>query len=826
MKTRRKQRETRVHAGRWTALVLLAGIGLALFGCYQGVIGLIDEWCSDLPSIEDTNAFEMSEQSTIVAADYDPDTGEGTVLAELYLENREPLDSLDEISSYVVDGTVATEDERFYQHNGIDIQGIIRAVFVNLAGGQEGASTITQQLVRNTLLSDEATEISIKRKVREMELAIEMEKVYSKDEILLMYLNTINYGDGCYGIQAAAEHYFGVDASDLTIAQAATLIGIPNSPSTYNPYVNADACLSRRNVVLARMLANDVITQEEYEEAIAEGLNVLEEDSDEDDSNGIYRYEYFTTYVRELLLTSEDEGGWGLSTSDLFEGGLTIVTTIDPTMQEYAEEAVATQYASGSVGENQEFALTLVDPNTGYIKAMIGGKDFDEDQFNIATSTSGRPIGSTAKAFTLTDAIEKGINPETTMMNCSASVEVTLDDGTTHTVSNFNSRNYGTLSIADMTAVSSNTGYIRLSVIDSDESGVTPTSIVEMQERLGLTQADLDGTSKLPAVATTTLGVGQANTTEMASAYGTFATGGVYRKATPIIKVIDSDGNTIGTDYSSGVEGEEVLSAEVSYAVTQVLETVITKGTATAAALPSGQEAAGKTGTTDNWHDLWFVGYTPQLSCAVWTGDRSNEDTYSSNTWCQEIWRDLISDCLDGESLEEFEVADSPTYDSDYTGSYGSSSSSSSSGSSSSSSSTNSSSDGETTTDNQESPAASNSSDSSSSNSSDSSGSSSDSSSSSDAGSNSGSNSNSGSDSSSNSGSGSDSSGSTTTPDTGDSSSGSSDSDTSDNSGTTSLASFSTSSRSVSLLNMAAATQDKLFALSPEWIWRRFLLTA
>ena len=802
MKTRRKQRETRVHAGRWTVLIVLAGIALAIFGCYQGFMALVDEWCSDLPSVEDTNALETSEQSTIVAADYDPDTGEGTILAELYLENRDPLDSLDEISTYVVEGTVATEDERFYQHNGVDIQGIIRAVFVNLAGGQEGASTITQQLVRNTLLSDEATEISIKRKVREIELAVEMEKVYSKDEILLMYLNTINYGDGCYGIQAAAEHYFGVDASELTIAQAATLIGIPNSPSTYNPYVDADACLERRNVVLARMLSNGVITQEEYEEAIAEDLGVLEESTDEEDSNGIYRYEYFTTYVRSLLLASEDEGGWGLSTSDLFEGGLTIVTIIDPTMQEYAEEAVATQYASGTVGDSQEFALTLVDPNTGYIKAMIGGEDFDENQFNIATSSTGRAIGSTAKAFTLAVAIEQGIDPETTMMNCDASVEVTLDDGTTHEVNNFGNADYGTLSIADMTAVSSNTGYVRLSVIDSDESGVTPSLIVEMQERLGLTQADLDGTPKLPAVATTTLGVGQANTTEMASAYGTFATGGVYREATPIIKVLDSDGNTIGSDYSSGVEGEEVLSAEVSYAVTQVLESVITSGTAKAAALSSGQEAAGKTGTTDDWHDLWFVGYTPQLSCAVWTGDRSNENTYYSSTWCQEIWRDLISSCLDGQSLEEFEEADSPTYDSDYTGSYSISDSDSDLEDSDT---TEDSPEEDTTTDNQEPTSNS---------------SSSNNNSSSDSG-----NSNSNSDDSSSSNSNSDSSDSTTSPDTESDSSDSSNSGTGNDETANLAALFSTSAYSA-LTDGAITIKNELFALSPEWIWRRFLLVS
>ena len=261
------------------------------------------------------------------------------------------------------------------------------------------------------------------------------------------------------------------------------------------------------------------------------------------------------------------------------------------------------------------------------------------------------------------------------MMNCGGPVNIPNGAGTMD-INNYGNIDYGTMSIADMTAVSSNTGYIRLSVTDSAESGVSPTSIVAMQERLGLTQKDINGTPKLPAVNTTTLGVGQANTTEMASAYGAFATGGTYRQATPIIKIVDKNGNTVGTDYSTGVEGEQVLSAETSYAVTQVLEGVIYKsiGTATAAALPSGQIAAGKTGTTNDWHDLWFVGYTPQLSCAVWTGDRDNEDTYYTDTWCQDIWRDLVSNCLEGQALEDFQTAPDPEYNSTYKGSYGSNS--------------------------------------------------------------------------------------------------------------------------------------------------------
>lgn len=664
MKPRRKQREARAHAGLWTVLIVTVGIGAALFGCYQGGMALVDEWCKDLPDVRDTDAYNLAEKSTIYANDYDEVSGTGTVLAELYLEKREPVE-IDQVSEYVLEGTVATEDVRFYQHGGVDLQGIVRALFVNLAGGQEGASTITQQYVRNTLIADEMTDISLKRKVREMELATELEKIYTKDEILMMYLNTINYGDGCYGIQAAAEHYYSVDASDLTIAQSATLIGIPNSPTMYNPAVNPEASLERRNLVLSRMLTNGVITQEEYNAAKAEDLDLSIKA--EDGQNGIYRYPWFTTWVRDLLLAENNP--YDFTTDKLFKGGYTIVTSIDSTMQQYAEEAVAKQYENGRLADSrQEFALTLVDPETGFVKAMIGGKDYwNGDQFNIATSANGRPIGSTFKAFTLTDAIEKGISPST-MMNCNGPVKVSTGNGTSHPIYNYGRTDYGTMSIADMTAVSSNTGYVRLSFTDSEQSGVTPASINETAARLGLNEANLKQN-----VATTTLGVENANTTEMAAAYATFANGGVYHDPTPIVEIIDRDGQTI-VDKPTGSEGKQVLEPSVAYAVTQVLEGVIDKsiGTATDARLASGQVAAGKTGTTDDWHDLWFVGYTPQLSCAIWTGDRSNQAELYTSPWNQLIWKDLMSRCLAGSSLEEFDKAPAPTYDSAYKGSYGS----------------------------------------------------------------------------------------------------------------------------------------------------------
>ncbi|WP_418863859.1 transglycosylase domain-containing protein [Slackia exigua] len=640
MRTRRKTRDARTHGISWVLIIILVSLCVVGYGGYRGVLALFDSWTDDLPDVNDADAFQLAEKTTILANDG------STVLAELYLENREPI-TIDKVSQYVLNGTVATEDERFYQHKGVDLQGIARAVAVNLTGGQEGASTITQQFVRNTLLSSEMNDITVKRKVREMELAIQLEKIYGKDEILMMYLNTINYGDGCYGIQSAAQHYYSVDASDLTLAQAATLVGIPNSPTLYNPVQNPDNALQRRNLVLSRMLTNGYITQDEYNDAAAEDLDLdVEEPSS---SDGIYKYPWFTSYVRDTL---EQQ----YSTDVVFKGGLTVTTTIDPQMQEYAEEAVENEYNSGTMLDGQEIALTCVDPHTGFIKAMIGGRDYSEDQFNIATSSKGRQTGSSFKMFTLATAINQGIDPNKTFIDCNGPVTVSGA-----TIYNFGHHNYGTLSIADMTACSSNTGYIRLV---TGKGGVAPQSIIDMATSMGLSGATL---KPYPSI---TLGTGEANTTEMASAYGTLAANGVHHEATGIVKVVDRNGNVL-VDNTNGTDGKQVISGNVAYAVTQVLEGVVYKsnGTAHAAALPSGQVVAGKTGTTDYWRDLWWCGYTPQLSCSVWVGSRDNTLIQYSSTWAQDVWRHFMTDALSDYPIEDFKKYDPPAYSSKFAGS-------------------------------------------------------------------------------------------------------------------------------------------------------------
>ena len=459
----------RTHAAAW--LLLVAVVCLCFMGYWgaKGALRVMDSWCDDLPPIEDTDFTNHARESVVMYA-----ADGSTVLAEFQLEKRDPVES-DQVSDLVKQATVDTEDVRFYQHGGVDLPGIARAFVNNLAGGSlEGASTITQQLVRNTVLTQEANEISIERKVREAQLAMDLEKQYSKDELLMMYLNTVNYGDGCYGLQAAAQNYFQTDAVDLSLTQAATLAGIPQSPTFLNPKTYPDAALERRNLVLERMLSAGDITQEQCDAAQAEPLNL--DPAPEVPEDGIYAYPYFTSYVRNLLM--EEDNPFGCSYASLFEGGLTIRTTLNPSLQDDAEAACAAQRARMS--GDLDASLVAIDPATGYVEAMVGGGDYDISQVNIATGTGGggRQAGSTFKAFTLAAAIEKGISPQT-RIDCSSPMTKEVD-GREQTSENFDNIDYGVRTIQSATAVSANTGYLRL----SEEIGQAATT--EMAERLGV----------------------------------------------------------------------------------------------------------------------------------------------------------------------------------------------------------------------------------------------------------------------------------------------------------------------------------------------------
>ncbi len=614
---RRRSRHARPGKSGFKPGVLLAVLGAALVACCIAAVAMCSVWLQDLPDYTDASAYNYAEKTKVYANDGT------TLLAEFFLENRDPIE-LSEMGDYVTKGTVATEDERFYQHSGIDLMGIARAVWVNVTHtGREGASTITQQFVRNTILADEAQESTLKRKVREAYIAIKLEEIYSKQDILQMYLNTINYGQGAYGIQAAAQRYYSVDAKDLTLAQAATLIGIPQSPTYNNPIDNPNNCKQRRNLVLDRMLSNGVITQEQHDAAQAEELNLNV--SAVSSGDGMYKYKYFTSYVRQQLLQN-------YSTDEVFKGGMVVTTTLDPEIQDAAEKAANAKLKT--LSSNLELAMVSVDPNTGYIKALIGGRDYDSNEYNLATQAKRQP-GSSFKTFTLLAALNAGVSPETNL-NCTSSV--TLDGWK---VENYGGTNYGTRSIASAFAVSSNTGFAQLCTkIGADK-------VVEMAKKCGIE-------TSLDAYPSITLGSEEVTVREMAQAYATIANGGTKHEAICIESIKDSNGNVI---YQANTTGEKVLDTALTQAATDVMKGVVTSGTGRGASIDNGQPVAGKTGTSENWRDKWFCGITPQLSTAIWIGGR-DEVQMPSSVACDGVFGSFMSTVLKGKSIVQFPTSE------------------------------------------------------------------------------------------------------------------------------------------------------------------------
>jgi len=588
-----RQRRARKHASTHIVAFTIAGffgfMALLMATLLVSLTVTVNSWLEDLPDYQSADAYLVPEPTTIYASD-------GTAIAEYYLQNRRTV-NIDEVSPYVLKATVDTEDIRFYKHNGVDPQGIMRAVVVQLSGGSEGASTITQQLVRNTVLSDEQFDYSLKRKVREAYIAIQMEKMYTKDQILMMYLNTIYFGDGAYGIQAASINYFNKNASDLTLAEAALLSGLPQAPSAYDPTVNPDLALKRRNIVLDRMYTGGDISEEEYEEAVNSELGL---------NHGAYldsigTYPYFSDYVRELLLEDFDY-------NTILQGGLHVYTTIDPYWQRCAEEAVAEQL--DIIGDPElQFGLVAVDPHNGYIKALVGGRDYNKSQFNLATQAR-RQVGSTMKMFTLATAINSGMNPEI-RLNANSPLQITPE----WEVSNYANMSYGNITLTYATQESVNTAYAQVAMCLGIEN------VIATAHAMGI---DVD----LPPYPSVCLGSIGIPPVQMAEAYSTLAANGVHRDAIAITRIEDRNGNVV---YEHTDNPSTVFAPEVAEAITGVLHTV-TQGTAGASILSYNyninQPMAGKTGTTETADDLWFCGYTPQMCCAIWCGYLEEEVVY------------------------------------------------------------------------------------------------------------------------------------------------------------------------------------------------------
>lgn len=527
----------------------------------------------------------------------------GTLITVLQEQNRSVV-PLAEVPRVARDAVVAIEDARFWTHHGVDPRAVLRAARSNAdAGGvSEGGSTITQQYVKNALLSPERT---VRRKVEEASLALALERNYSKEVILEQYLNTIYFGEGAYGIDAAARTYFGIPASGLDLPRAALLAGLVRAPSEDDPRRNPQGAVTRRNVVLQRMRELGYLTEEQRARAAAAPLELAPAQPPPERSP--YPAAHFVDAVKDLLLNRSDLLGTGASERyrNLFRGGLRITTTIDLRLQSTAEAAVRSALpGQGSDPRTPDAALVSIEPRTGFVRAMVGGPDYwgslPYRQANLAMG-SGRQTGSAFKPIVLATALGNGVGTSR-RFDAPPSVTHRLPGGGTWTVSG---GGIGSGTLEECTVVSSNTCYSNV-ILDP---AVGAQRTVDTARRLGVTSTRLD------AVPAAVLGTNDATVEDMASVYATFANDGVHVEPVLVTSIERADGTIV---HEHEHRQEKAIEPEVARAVSAILPGVITRGTGRTADID--RPAAGKTGTSENNVDAWFCGYTPQLATAVWVG--------------------------------------------------------------------------------------------------------------------------------------------------------------------------------------------------------------
>ena len=560
-------------------------------------------------------------------------SADGTLLANLYLQNREVV-PIERIPKNLQDATIAFEDKRFYEHSGVDFKGIARSLFQNVKSGNlhaEGGSTITQQLARNMQVEGLTREKSINRKLHEWFVANRIEKKYTKQEILAMYLNYINYGSGAFGVQAAAKTYFGKDVSKLDLAQCALLAGLPNRPSEYSPYKSKEAAKAQRDRVLGQMVEQNYITPQQFAQAKAEKIRLAGAKPPTTGSH-IYHAPYFTDYVIEQLKQRYGE-------DTVMAGNLTVYTTLNMKMQEVAEKSLQDGIArAGGRGPTQG-ALVALDPKNGEIKAMVGGVDYKKNQFNIATQGYRQP-GSSFKAIVYAAAIDSGlVTEQTRVYDAPVTYKTGAGDWTPKDDSSYS---YNHVDLRTAMAYSINVPAVKVMALEG------PPLVIRYARLMGI-----DPTTPLDPVLSLALGSNGATPLEMASVYGTIADGGNHAIPTCLMRL---EGQ-IKDDFPPDVE-TQVLQKSTATQLDDMLRAVVTEPRGTGAAVADVADARGKTGTTQGHKDVWFIGYTPNLVCAVWAGhpiykpqpDGTMKYEYgeamAGNAWgstvCAPIWKDFM----------------------------------------------------------------------------------------------------------------------------------------------------------------------------------------
>jgi penicillin-binding protein 1A len=599
-------------------------------------------FASDLPSIENLKTYKFPAITKFFAEN-------GEIIGEFFTERREVI-SLNRMPVHLVQAFVASEDTRFFQHKGLDYIAILRALLRNIFSGEivQGGSTITQQVVKSILLSPEKR---FSRKIREALLAYRIEKYLSKEEILHLYLNQIYLGHGAYGVSAAAESYFGKSTEELNLAESSMLAGLPQAPSKISPYTHPDQAKRRQSYVLNRMIEEGFISEEELQEALKTPIRIISKQEPL-----LEKAPHFVEQVRKYI---EEKYG----KEALYQGGLHVYTTLDLETQRMAQESVesglkeiekrqksslseTTSDLQGTLKGALEGALISVDLGTGYVRAMVGGRDFKKSQFNRATQAK-RQTGSAFKPIVYASALDKGYTPSTLIVD---SPLVFRWGDKTWKPKNFEDRFNGPITLRNALTHSVNTVTVRIAL----DIGVE--YIRDYARHLGIS-------SSIHGDLSMALGSSSLSLFELTKAYAVFANHGKAFRPVLIKKILDHNGNLMEENLPLSYpreagDDEQIISSQTAYIMTHLLEGVVLHGTGwRAKAL--GRPVAAKTGTTDQFYDAWFIGYTPETLTGVWVGfddERSIGENETGSRAASPIWVAFMTRSLKDRPVKDFPV--------------------------------------------------------------------------------------------------------------------------------------------------------------------------
>ena len=664
LRRRRRGRERRTRRRRTNLALILGGILAAMLGGVVLVSALAIHSVAENLGEEELKEIRLGQNTRI----YDKDK---KLLGIIAGETNRTVVPSSRIPQVLKDATVAIEDKRFYDHDGVDYYRLVGAAArdVQTRSARQGGSTITMQLIKN--LYDPTAGRTISKKIEEAYLAFQYEKKFTKDEILTKYLNGVFYGQNAIGVQAASLTYFDKDVSQINLQQAALLAGLPQAPSTYNPFTNPEDAKARRNLVLDQMAKQGYISRELADKAMRSGISLKR-----GTAYKRKREEYFFEYVRQVLIDRYGE-------KRVQQGGFKVYTTIDPALQAAARRAINENLY---LEDDPDAAVVMVDSKKGYIRAMASSQAFSaENQFNLATQALRQP-GSTFKTFALTEAVRQGMNPYTTLYG-SKKLDFVDDEYGPIDVATYSNSYRGAIPVASALLSSDNSVFQQLTL------DVGPDRVIQTAYDMGIPES-----RELPDVASIGLGSGEVTPLDMATAYAPLSNGGFRVEPLAISKIVRSN----GAEDVFAPERDRAFSDGVAYEVTRILQNNVTGGTGTRAQI--GVAAAGKTGTTEDFVDAWFVGYTPEYSTAVWVGYpnadgikrsmfRVHGIAVAGGSFPAQIWGDFMRVVVEREnSSGSFPLPSNPVtwspFSSDFTRSAGEANSSSSAASSESTEST------------------------------------------------------------------------------------------------------------------------------------------